>query len=294
MKIARILVATDFSPASERALEVAAHWARTEKAALHVIHVAPPKSLLGESWGVPSTATRGIYRQATEALHALVGQIDPSHELAITTGLRMGRAGRRILEAARDFSADLLVLGARGEHENNNHRGALGGTSSRVAHSTTIPLLLVRKPVAEQPVAVAAVDLGPQSRRIVLWAAKAARGGHIYVFHAYEVPYGQRLSAYGLAPETVAVYTQDERMRRENELSALCAFAPMNTTMQFAIERGEPVRETLRHAERVQANLIVVGKHNLSTPGLRSPPYGSVCRSIASFAQTDVLVIPPE
>jgi nucleotide-binding universal stress UspA family protein len=294
MKITRILVATDFSPASDRAVEMAVHWARTENAALHLIHVAPPKTVLGESWGVPSASVRAIYRQATEALHALAAKVDPRHELAITTGLHMGRAGRRILEAAREFSAELLVLGARGEHENNNHRGALGGTSSRIAHSTTVPLLLVRNAPQSQSVAVAAVDLGPQSRRIVAWAIKAARGGHVHVFHAYEVPYGQRLRAYGLAPETVAVYSQDERMRRENELATLCAFAPLNTSVQHAIERGEPVRETLRYAERVSAGLIVVGKHNLSPPGTRSPPYGSVCRSVASFAHTDVLVIPPQ
>jgi nucleotide-binding universal stress UspA family protein len=114
------------------------------------------------------------------------------------------------------------------------------------------------------------------------------------VFHAYEAPYGERLRAYGLARETIAVYSQDERTRRENELAKLCSFAPLNTTVQFAIERGEPSRETLHFAERVGAGLIVVGKHNLAPPGTRTPPYGSVCRSIASFARSDVLIVPPE
>ncbi len=294
MKIHKILAATDFSPAGDRAVAEAARIARQECAALRVIHVAPPKSVLGQSWGIPEARTRGIYRQATEALQAVAAHVDPSHETSVSTGLRLGRAGRKVLEAAHEFAADLLVIGARGEHDSPEQRHALGGTASRIAHATTIPLLLVRRPPgdAAKPIALAAVDLGAQSRAIVQWAIKLARGGVAHVFHAYEPPFTRRLLAYGLAHETIAVYSQDEQTRRANELAALCAFCPLETTVQPTLERGEAAAAVLQHAERIHASVIIIGKCDAASTGPRASTYGSVCRSIASFATANVLIVP--
>jgi nucleotide-binding universal stress UspA family protein len=294
MKVVRILAATDFSPAGDRAVAEAARIARQEHAELRVIHVAPPKSVLGQSWGIPEQRTRGIYRQATEALQQVAARIDPRRESAVSTGLCVGRAGRKVLEAAREFSADLLVIGARGEHDLPEQRHALGGTASRIAHATTIPLLLVRQAASDaaRPLALAAVDLGAQSREIVQWAIKLARGGVAHVFHAYEPPFTRRLQAYGLARETITVYSQDEQTRRANELAALCAFCPIETTVQPTLERGEAAAAVLQQAERLHANLVVIGKCDATTRGARATAYGSACRSIASFATTNVLIVP--
>jgi len=45
MKLARILVATDFSAAGQRAVRLAAIWAARRRAALRIVHVTPPAHL---------------------------------------------------------------------------------------------------------------------------------------------------------------------------------------------------------------------------------------------------------
>ena len=44
--IKRVLVATDFSRAGQRAVDVAAEWTRHARAQLRIIHVTPPKRWL--------------------------------------------------------------------------------------------------------------------------------------------------------------------------------------------------------------------------------------------------------
>jgi len=50
MNVERVLVATDFSLAGDRAVQAAADWARREKAALRIVHVAPSARRLAGLW----------------------------------------------------------------------------------------------------------------------------------------------------------------------------------------------------------------------------------------------------
>ncbi len=295
MKVKRVLVATDFSPAGQRALDTAAQWARREAAALRIIHVAPTRRSLGDLWGQPARSMAELYRLASQVLRELAERLDPQRELDISTGLHIGRASRCILSAAEEFHADLLVLGTRGEHEQAKERPALGGSAARVAQVTTVPLLLVRRvpKTGAGCVSIAAVNLTSVSRGLVQWALKATPGGTVHVLHCHDVPFVQRLEAYGVAEGAIAVYSQEERTRRLDELSRLSAFAPSDIQVRCAIREGDATAGVLRFAAEVAAELIVIGKHEPRPPGARSSQYGSVCRNLAHFAPTNLLIIPP-
>src|SRR5262249_52317975 len=119
----------------------------------------------------------------------------------LSTGLVSGAASVEIARAAREFHADLLIIGAQGEHENERGQPGLGGTSLKLLGTASIPLRLVRTAGTQSPRTVlAAVDLSPVSKDVLKWArASTGDGGRVFVFHGYEAPFAARLSAYGIA-----------------------------------------------------------------------------------------------
>ena len=113
----KILVATDFSSAGGRAVQVAARLARQARAALRVVQVAPSRRRLAQFWRVDVATAITAHRRAHAALRRVADSIDPSSRIEVSTGLVSGAASVQIARAARDYGADLLVIGAIGEHE---------------------------------------------------------------------------------------------------------------------------------------------------------------------------------
>jgi nucleotide-binding universal stress UspA family protein len=291
IKIKRVLVATDFSKAGQRAADVAAEWARDAGAQLRIVHVTPPKSWLGGAWGVKPSIADEIERHAANALKQAADRADPQRELELSTAVLSGRASRSIASAARDYRADLLVIGARGERDADGEP-ALGGTSAKLLATAALPLLLVRRP-RKDPAAgvVAAVDLSPHSRAVLEWAHFGAGAGHLFACHVYDVPFAARLEAYGLAPTAIDVYTEQARARCDAELAALVTDTGRTGVTTRAVERGEPAALLRRYIESVRPSLVVLGQHGRGARSSGARAIGNVCRFIASTVHADVLVV---
>jgi len=291
--VERILVATDFSAAGDRAVRAAANLARREKAALRVLHVAPARRLLAGFWRSNSPAVRAVHRQAAIALGRMAESIDPSHTLELSTGVVTGTAAGRILRAAADYHADLLVAGAHGENELSTGQPGLGGTALKLLGTAPCPLLLVRHLPENRPAKVlAAIDLTRDSFQILTWASRSARGGTLHVMNAYEVPFAARLEAYGIDKRTLNVYTDDEHASRDRQMAALVAETGCGTDVQRIVERGDAAACLFAQIRKLSPTLVVVGTHTGRRLRRASTRYGSVCRYTAFFSPTDVLVIP--
>jgi nucleotide-binding universal stress UspA family protein len=288
IKIERVLVATDFSRAGQRAVGVAVEWARDAKAQLRIVHVTPPKSWLGSAWNLKSSVADTIQQHAANALKQLADGADAERTLELSTGVLSGPAARSIARAAHDYRADLLVVGARGERDDNGDP-ALGGTSGKLLEAADTPLLLVRR-ARKEPVAgvVAALDLSPRSKTVLEWAALAASASHLHAFHVYDVPFAARLETYGLSQAAIDVYGEQERARRDAELAALVTDVGRSGITTRALERGEPAVLLRRYVDSVRPSLVVLGKHS---GGRRASRVGGVGRFVAASVATDVLVV---
>jgi nucleotide-binding universal stress UspA family protein len=294
VRLTRILVATDFSPAGERAIRAAVTLARRENAALRVLHVAPPARWLTGLWGVGARSVEGVYTQADAALKRLVETADPARQVDISTGQVRGPAASRILTAVNDYRAGLLVVGARGENESAAQQPGLGGTAAKLLKRAQVPLLLVRRsPSAGPPTVLAAVDLSPVAPQVLDWARSCATGGNLQVLHAFDVPWTGRLEAYGLARGAVDAYAGFEHSRRAAALTALLQAPAGAESPAQLLEHGDPAALIVERARRIGASLVVVGKHDPRTrPG--SARYGSVCQHVAWNAPADVLIVPAQ
>jgi len=289
--IERVLVATDFSPAAQSAVDVAAEWARHAHAQLRIVHVTPPKRWLGGLWGLDSSTGDSIELHAANALKELAKRADPKRTIELSTGVLSGAAARSIARAARDYRADLIVVGARGERVATGKQ-VLGGTSAKLLTNAGVPLLLVRRTRNDARTSVlAALDLSPRSRSILEWADFAAAAKHLYVYHVYDTPFAARLEAYGLATSAIDVYREQAHAQRETNLSALVASIGRPGVTTYVVERGDPGVLVGRYVESIRPSLVVVGKHVKETRSSPASSVGSVCRYVANYVAADVLVV---
>jgi nucleotide-binding universal stress UspA family protein len=135
----RVVVATDFSEASARAIDLAVAMAREPGVELHVLHVceipvyadwAPSVDLI-----TPLTAT------AEERLDQLLSSLRASSPGAKGL-LKVGVAWEQILAAAAEVRADLVVLGTHGRR--GVAHAVMGSVAERVVRLSEIPVLTVR------------------------------------------------------------------------------------------------------------------------------------------------------
>ena len=144
--ISRILLATDFSEASEAALGYAKLMADAFGATLHVLHVL--EDLAAHAWTteVYVAALPGVHeemeRQARERLEQVLGAEDRAKYRAVLS-LRNGSPFVEVVRYARDENMDLVVLGTHG-------RGAiahmlLGSVAERVVRKAHCPVVTVRQ-----------------------------------------------------------------------------------------------------------------------------------------------------
>jgi nucleotide-binding universal stress UspA family protein len=291
IKLERVLAATDFSPAGQRAVHVAAEWAQRAQAQLRVVHVTPPQSWLSRAWGLESSVVDAIQKHAANALKQLADSVDGGRTLELSTGVLSGTASRCIAGAVRDYRADLLVLGARGERDIDGER-TLGGTAAKLLSTAESPLLLVRRTV-EDPVTsvVAAVDLSARSRLVLEWADFAAGARQLHACHVYDVPFAGRLKAYGLVPSAIDAYGEQARAQHGAELAALLTSIGRTAATSHVVERGDAAVELRRFIGSVRPSLVVVGKHATGARASPESSVGNVCRFIAASVSADVLVV---
>ena len=139
----KILVPTDFGPASDAAVERAVELASAFDSELTILHVyeAPVFAYPG---GAPYIATQNISadleRSARAAVDTLVQQLETC--VSRVAGIvRQGSAWRHIEEVAREIGADLVVVGTHGRR--GVPRALLGSVAEKVVRTSPVPVLTV-------------------------------------------------------------------------------------------------------------------------------------------------------
>jgi nucleotide-binding universal stress UspA family protein len=141
----RILVATDGSDDAERAVDFAAHLAKTYSAELlivSVIDVGLPGNFFSrivdaEQAGLKELFSSEAANRLKKARHR-AQYVGPIH---VKLESRTGDVAQTILEIARESHADLIVVGKRG---NGRLAGLLlGSVSQKLASLAPVPVTIV-------------------------------------------------------------------------------------------------------------------------------------------------------
>jgi universal stress protein E len=277
----KILCATDLQPQSANALSRAAWLARKLKGDLAVLHVVAPDEPRGLA------LEQRVWRAESHARAAL-----PPDASGAQVRIRVGNPARRIVEYAREISADMVVLGPHGLASGTS--GISRTIADRVLAGARRPVLLVRQaPQFEYARTLLAIDLsGESAAALKLCEALSFAGEEItFVVHAYEPPYEGMLASVGVAMDKLRLHAN---AWRENFESGVRAFLRKHSQdpwrYRLILTEDRPASGILSVAARIQPDLLVLGSRGQG-PVLHAL-LGSVGSRVADEAETDVLLVP--
>jgi len=147
----RVLVATDFSCASTRALQVAEKITRALHGKLVALHVNLPVHCDGTCGRLHDSCKRSsqLLRQARDELQEQLHEIGAAACDGIEVAICDGHPHTGIIEEASTRSIDLIVIARHGRSDRRT--SLLGKTAEYVVRNAPCPVLLVNEDGAELP-----------------------------------------------------------------------------------------------------------------------------------------------
>jgi nucleotide-binding universal stress UspA family protein len=284
----RVLIASDLSEASESALRQGANMAAGGPVALcHVMADPGTHALLAQDYEVDLQKRIEVQPRIAEALRGQWARLLPTAEQEPEVFLELGSVYQQIVQRAEDWNADLIVVGTHGR--SGLKRILLGSVADQVVRAAHCQVLVARAP--REGAVLAATDLtDPALPAIEAAVAEAARRGRkLVVMHAMESP-REGDAAMGLLGALPALDTPDTRAARRSLASQIIntALTRLHAKAEVVIAEESALEETMRLAESLPAELIVVGTHGRT--GLARVVLGSRASSVIENAPCSVLV----
>ncbi|MGO9677708.1 MAG: universal stress protein [Candidatus Sulfotelmatobacter sp.] len=288
LKPRSILVPTDFSEASEKALRYSLALARYYESKLCLAHVV---SSLGPAMAGPdaiAACEEAVSREAADLENWLI-------QTGALTGIRhkfivrRGELWPELQEITRQESADLLVVGTHGRH--SIAKLFFGSIAEQIFREADCPVLTLGphtdgRPWFEtsstRPTFLFATDFGPASLHGLPQAIAAAN------------QFGAKLAFLSIAPaapshtdEGLRNWQADARMRTLQRLAELADDAGLDRRPQLYAEfkSARPVSEQiLETAGKLRSDLIIMGLHDSAHTGMIShldlaTTYDVVCQA---------------
>ena len=185
----RILVPTDFSETSERALEYAKAIAKKDNSQLLLVHVSPPMNII--------TPPEAAWVDVAELETAEEERLEQSGAALRSEGYRArtisltGALYDELLSAVKQNDVDLIVLGTHGRK--GYDRLLLGSDAEAILRQVRCPVLLVgpAAPALQEKTwhlreVICATTLDPRSAQVAAFAHKLAaqHGADLVLYHA--------------------------------------------------------------------------------------------------------------
>ncbi|MFN3566220.1 MAG: universal stress protein [Burkholderiaceae bacterium] len=289
----QIVCATDFSPAGSAAVRRAALVARQHGARLAVVHVVPSSlwddagqwlaDLAGLGSVEPEQARADALRQLTRVAEDCAVEAKPG----CTADVRYGRPAAQIAAAARELGADLLVIGAHGEHPVRDLM--MGSTALKLLRMAPCPLLVVKRP---PPFDYRTVLLPTDFSAPAAQAAEVARAllpaAHLHLVHAFELPYDGLMRYAGVNDATVQTYRAAAQAALAARLAELAAgFAAGSVTVH--VRHGYAPMRIDEWIVELAVDLVAIAAHGKSE--IEAAFLGSVSAHVVQTAPCDVLLV---
>ncbi|KHS42908.1 universal stress protein [Novosphingobium subterraneum] len=236
-----VLVGTDLSARSDRAIDRALLLSKEFGARLMVLHAIEPYSLLKRDQTRADKAIRDVLP-------------DPEADVDVLPAI--GPAPAALVAAAENGNCALVVMGVA----RMNHLGDyfIGTAVDHVIRSAPCPVLVVkRRPHRAYRTIAVAVDCSPCSQAALLTAARMFPAASIHVIHAFHVPYEGWLRS----DDTRDDFTGVARAELKAMLAAPEVPEDVRARTQLHLEYGEVHKVLLEATDRLGVDLVVMGTH---------------------------------
>ena len=271
-----ILVPTDLSSRSDRAVMRAAHLATLLGANLHVLHVADDDL-------PPGLADRRA-QEAEALLDRMIEGDARLSEMKPKISVMTGDVAPVVARVAAERSVGLVVLGS---HRNRGVGELLGEpTLSRILRAVRTPVLVaVGGPEKDYRRVIVGWDGSPASYRAFELTRTIAPDASVELLGAWHEPF--IAGPYGM----VAVSDSGSKELRGQIADAAETLSTDGHRVTAEVLVGGPGEVLLRQAHDEEADLMAVGRHARS--GLTRFLMGDTARNVALYGACDVLVAPP-
>jgi len=240
----KILVATDFSQSSDRALEHALSLARTYHSKIFLVHVIPVDLMMApELVEASRERLRRSAREGMERIRAANRFFAVPHEEIIEEG-PLWPSLEALIER---HDIDLIVVGTHGA--GTLEKVLIGSSAEQIFRQSQIPVLTIGPDVWREPL------YGIELKNILL-ATAFGRGAQRQAAYAFSLA-EQNCSRITL------LHVEHHVGEEQATVAQLRELVPASTDLRclplFRIERGNPVKQILRVAQESRADLIVLG-----------------------------------
>ncbi len=272
LTLKKLLLPVDYSSRSLAAAECVEALARRCKPHVTVLHVA--------SAGEPDAGgeARGAATPRSDFAAALE-RLAPGIEVEFAE--LTGDPASVIVEYSRRHGADLIVMPTRGHGA--LRRFLLGSVTAKVLHDADCPVWTGVHAADEQAPpkhaaighVACAIDLGPQSQRLLRWASDFAAffDARLSVIHTstqLEPVIGVVHDPEWRAHVRKAIRTQLDELLRDSGVQA-----------EIRLEPGEPAKAVTAAAAEIGAGVLVIGRTPDGLPGrLRTNAYAIIRQSL--------------
>ena len=283
-----VLAATDLSAHARSAAVRAARLARQSGAELTLLHALPTGTTVELRRWLGRDVEQQLRDDAHRQLQALADELRAAHAITVHTHLSDGPVLDEVPRHADAIDAGLVVVGARGE--GFLRRMVLGSTAERLLRRSVRPVLIVRTlPHERYRRALLTVDFSPWSAEVLALARQVAPDARWVLFHAFEVPFEDKLRFAGVELPLIDKYRTQARAHATQELQALARAAGLASGQwDPCIVEGDASLRLVEQEQAQDCDLVVIGKHGQSAA--EDLLLGSVTNHLLADGLADVLV----
>ncbi|AGK60674.1 Universal stress protein UspA-related nucleotide-binding protein [Archaeoglobus sulfaticallidus PM70-1] len=250
----RIIVATDGTEASEKAVRFAVELARSLDYDLHAV----------------SVVCNQLKRQKAEETLDYIKKMHPRTHVAV----KEGKPAEEIVSYAKEINANLIVVGSG--DKSRLERLFIGSVSEKVVRHAKTSVLVARSSALPKRVLVT-TDGSECSNRALRWVQKLKERipFEVTVLHVMDTS----------DPAPSQLYLEELQRRRDCALGA--AREIFGDSAEYVSMKGHPVFVIV--AISADYDLVVLGSHGRS--GIDYLLLGSVAERVVRFSRTSTLVL---
>lgn len=313
--IKRILVPTDFSEGSDKAIAFALRLAHLNESEIDLINIVPEMQYYIRfiSSDVSNELSREMIETAEKRIEKAIANIPEENrgEYFIKTDRKPAES---ILNHANNRSYDLIVIGSRGEHKSKMRRG---GVALQVIRQSAIPVLTVEDKASVSSIKSILVptDGSDLSFTAVEKAAQftAMFGGNLTLLYVAEMRGGLSDTVLLMPTEInkdelykAITGKLDKYLRSRKDAGVSFVKGDLNYSDKFSVNTGSEVRNIDVKTEimtgfspnfeietyaRKNSDLVVMATHGYS--GFANLMMGSVTEKVIQYLEKPVLTIRP-
>lgn len=265
-----ILVATDFTESSDRAIKTSILLAKKFKSRITLMHVALEESV--------SDDTRVLIEQSINNKLADIKEKISKDDVYVSEVIsEKGVAFEKIIQVAQGKNVNLIMVGSGSKDSNDNFK--LGTTAEKLIRKNQIPVWVVKNEEVVNPVSkiLCPVDFSDASLRAFLNAITIAEkfNSEISIVHVFE-PVTITSARFSVDEE------EENRKRKQNKEKELNNFInnykPDNITCNIQLLMGDPVVEIFKAIKNNESDLLIMG--TTGKTGLSKLLMGSVTEKV--------------